>query len=146
MAPLVSLIGGFIVLRLIGLAGVDALDGWQPALRGGLALMFTVTASAHFVPAMRRDLIAMVPPSLPAPGLLVTVTGVLELAGAVGLLIERTATAAAIALAVLMVVMFPANVSAARRQVTLLGKPATPIVRRSIEQVFYIAAAIAASL
>ena len=54
------------------------------------------------------------PAQLPQPGLLVTVTGVLELVGAVGLLIPATATAAALCLAALMIVMFPANLHLAR--------------------------------
>jgi uncharacterized membrane protein len=41
--------------------------------------MFLVTGIAHFAPPLRRDLIAIVPPRLPTPRLLVTVTGVLEL-------------------------------------------------------------------
>ena len=57
--------------------------------------MFVLTGIAHFAPPMRRDLIAIVPPRLPAPGLLVTVTGVLELLGAVGLLLPATRVAAA---------------------------------------------------
>ncbi|TDC14975.1 DoxX family protein, partial [Streptomyces sp. 8K308] len=63
MAPFVFLVGGFGVLRLVGLLGVDALDAWQPALRGGLALMFLATGLAHFVQPKRRELIAMVPPA-----------------------------------------------------------------------------------
>jgi uncharacterized membrane protein len=88
----------------------------------------------------------MVPPALPHPGLLVTVTGVLELAGAVGLLVPATARLAAAGLALLMVLMFPANVSAARRQVTLRGKPATPIGIRTAEQVLFIGAAVAVAV
>jgi hypothetical protein len=34
---------------------------------------------------MRADLVAMVPSALPAPGLLVTLTGILEPAGALGI-------------------------------------------------------------
>lgn len=144
MAPLIALLFGFATLRLVGFLGVDALDGWQPALRGGLALMFVVTAAAHFVGRRRGELIAMVPPALPRPGALVTVTGLLELAGAVGLLLPATAPWAAVGLALLMIVMFPANVSAARRRLTLGGHPVTPLGRRAVLQAVFIAAAIAA--
>jgi hypothetical protein len=51
--------------------------------------MFVLTGVAHFV-GKRAELVAMVPPFLPAPELLVTVTGVLELTGAVGLVWSRT--------------------------------------------------------
>jgi uncharacterized membrane protein len=143
MAPLIALVAGFLVARTVGWAGVDALDGWHPALRVGLATLFLITTLAHFVPAMRRDLVAMVPPALPHPALLVTVTGLLELAGAVGLLVPATATLAAACLALLMLALFPANVSAARRRLTLNGKPVTPIGIRTAEQVLYVGAAVA---
>jgi uncharacterized membrane protein len=58
------------------------------ALRGGLAALFTTTGVAHFV-GMRAELISMVPPELPEPGLLITITGVMELAGAAGLLLAE---------------------------------------------------------
>ena len=143
MAPLIALVVGFVGARLLGFAGVDALDAWHPALRVGLAALFLVTTSAHFVPKMRRDLQAMVPPALPHPALLVTVTGLLELAGAIGLLVPATATLAAACLALLMLAMFPANVSAARRKVPFGGRPATPLGIRTAEQVLYVGAAVA---
>lgn len=147
MAPLIALLIGFVTARLAGLAGVDALDDWQPALRLGLALMFVVTGVVHFAPAAyRNDLIRMVPPALPRPDLLVTATGVLELAGAVCLLIPVTARWAAAGLAVLMLAMFPANVSAARRKLTLNGRPVTPLGLRTALQIVFVAAAVAVTL
>ncbi|WP_326632429.1 hypothetical protein OIE67_45920 [Nonomuraea fuscirosea] len=71
--------------------------------------------------------------------------GVLELAGAVGLLLPPLAPYAAIGLALLMLAMFPANVSAARRGLTLAGKPVTPVPARTALQVLFIAAAVAAA-
>ncbi|MEU9741745.1 DoxX family membrane protein [Micromonospora chersina] len=142
MAPLIALVAGTAAARLAGLLGVDALDGWHPALRIGLALMFLLTASAHFL-SRRADLIAMVPPRLPRADLLVTLTGVLELLGALGLLLPATARAAAAGLALLMLAMFPANVSAARRGLTLAGRPVTPVGVRTALQVVFVAAALA---
>jgi uncharacterized membrane protein len=143
MAPLLALVLGFLAARLAGLLGIDALDGWHPALRIGLATMFVLTGLAHFVGRRRADLVAMVPPALPFPGLLVTITGVLELAGAVGLLVPATAVAAGGALALLMLAMFPANVSAARRALTLAGRPVTPLVARTLLQVVFVGTAVA---
>ncbi|MEO3743853.1 DoxX family membrane protein [Plantactinospora sp. B5E13] len=142
MAPLIGLLAGSLTARIIGLLGVTALDGWQPALRIGLALMFLLTGYAHFAASHRRDLIAMVPPALPRPALLVTVTGVLELAGALGLLVPATARWAAAGLALLMLAMFPANVSAARRGLTLAGRPVTRLGPRLVEQGIFLAAAL----
>ncbi|HEY4613927.1 MAG TPA: DoxX family membrane protein [Citricoccus sp.] len=112
------------------------------ALRGGLAAMFLVTGASHFV-GLREDLVAMVPPALPQPELLVTVTGVLELTGAVGVLLRRTSAWAAAGLAVLLVVMFPANVYAATAGLTLGGEPATALLPRTVMQLVYLAAAVA---
>ena len=146
MAPLIALLFGFLVARLAGLLGIDALDDWQPALRVGLALMFVLTGTAHFAAKRRDDLIAMVPPALPRPDLLVTVTGVLEFAGAAGLLLPTTAPWAAAGLAVMMLAMFPANVSAARRRLALGGRPVTPLGLRTVLQVVFISAAVAIAL
>lgn len=143
MAPLVFLLLGSLGARLTGLLGVDALDTWPDALRVGLALMFTATGLAHFI-GMRGELIAMVPTQLPRPGLLVTVTGVLELAGAVGLLIPATATAAALCLAALLIVMFPANLHLARTGTDLDFSDRT--VPRTILQAVFLAACVGAVL
>ena len=146
MAPLVALLAGTVLARLLGTLGADPLDGWLPALRVGLALMFVLTGLAHFGLGRRASLVAMVPPRLPRPELLVTVTGVLELAGAAGLLLPPTYRLAAVCLALLMLAMFPANVYAARHQVDLAGKPATPLPLRTALQVLFVAAALTVAL
>ena len=146
MEPLIGLIVGTLITRLTGFAGVDALDGWQPALYGGIRLRFVLTGVAHFVPSMRSGMIAMVPPRLPAAGLLVTVTGIAELAGAVGVWIPGTARLASACLAVLLLVMFPANVSAIRRRVTLRGKEQEPLWIRTLLQLVFLAACLAGAL
>jgi uncharacterized membrane protein len=146
MAPVFTLIAGVVLARLTGALGVDALDGWHPALRVGLAMMFLLTGLAHFGGARRSGLIAMVPPGLPRPDLIVTVTGVLELAGAAGLLLPPTARLAAGCLALLMLAMFPANVHAARRGVPLGGRPPTPLPLRTVLQVLFVTAAVAVTV
>ncbi|MFC3996293.1 hypothetical protein ACFOVU_10230 [Nocardiopsis sediminis] len=138
MEPLIALVSVTLVLLAAGAAGVRRLRPWPVAVRGGIAAMFLLTGAAHFV-GMREELIAMVPPTLPAPGLLVTVTGVLELAGAAGILWTRTAPWTAAGLSALLVVMFPANVYAA-----LADLPgATPLIPRTAMQVVFLAAPLA---
>ena len=90
MAPLIALLAGSIAARIVGWLGVDYVDTWVKAIAVGLAAMFVLTGVAHFVPPLRGSLIAIVPPRLPAPGLLVSITGVLEFLGAVGLLVPAT--------------------------------------------------------
>lgn len=80
----------------------------------------------------------MVPDAFPRPEQIVTVTGVLEVLGAVGLLVPATRSLAGIGLVLLPVAMFPANVAAARKQVPLRGKPPTPLPLRLILQLVFI--------
>lgn len=75
MAVLTALAVGTLGARVAGWLGLDYVDGWPQAIAVGLALMFTMTGIAHFTPGMRRDMIAIVPPRLPRPALLVAVTG-----------------------------------------------------------------------
>lgn len=126
--------------RLLGLLAVPALDSWHDAARVGVAGVYLLASTGRLIPHVRQDLVRMVPPGLPRPDLLVAGTGVLELAGAIGLLVPATAPAAAICLGLLTLAMTPANVSAARRGVLFGGKPATPVGRRLAEQALYLAA------
>ena len=142
MAPLFMLIGATAVVYLVAAASARSLRGhWITALRGGLAAMFAMTGVTHFV-ALREDLIAMVPPALPAPELLVTATGVLELAGAAALLWRPTARWSAAGLALLLVVMFPANVYAASSGNGIGANPPTPLGIRTLLQVIFLVVAI----
>jgi uncharacterized membrane protein len=136
MVPLGVLLVSLLVFRSLGALGVEPLSDWQNAAACALALMFLFTASAHFT-STRRDLISMVPSVFPRPELLVSVTGVLEVLGAVGLLVPATRSLAGIGLVLLLVAMFPANVAAARKGVPLRGKPPTPLpLRFSLQLVF----------
>ena len=108
------------------------------ALRFALAVMFGFTALSHFLPRTRADLVRMVPPALPAPGVLVSLTGALELAGAVGLLGPPLARWAALALTALLVALFPANIYAHRAGLQIAGRRATPLVPRLLLQLFWI--------
>jgi len=76
----------------------------------------------HFVrPA---TYLAMMPPWLPQPGLLVAVSGLAEIAGGLGLLLVRFRRRAAWGLIALLVAVFPANL-----QVALHGWPGTDFPR-----------------
>jgi uncharacterized membrane protein len=148
MAPLITLLAGSIVARIVGWLGwfgKGYVNSWTAAIAVGLAAMFVLTGVAHFAPPMRRDLIAIVPPRLPAPGLLVTVTGILELLGAAGLLLPVTRLAAAVCLLALMLAMFPANVYASR----MSNPPKSMTTRLSLRtatEVVFLAAAISVAV
>ncbi len=137
MQVLIVLFGSALLFRVLGLAGMETVSTWLASARAALALMFAFTAVSHFAP-MKRDLVAMVPPGLPRPELLVFATGLAELALAAGLLIPATRFWAACGLIVLLVLLLPANISAARRGVRLRGRLATPLWLRVPMQVLFI--------
>jgi uncharacterized membrane protein len=131
-----------LLLGATGLRRLRPLRRWHVALRFGLAAMFTFTGIAHFGAfGMRDDLVAMVPAALPAPEFLVTITGALELAGALGLLLAATSPWAAAGLTLLLVTMFPANVYKTLNDPTLrLSQELGP---RTALQVIFLSATLA---
>jgi uncharacterized membrane protein len=141
MAPLIVMLAAWLIARSSGAMRLWLpADSWTAALRVALAAMFVFTAVSHFHPRSRRDLIRMVPANLPAPALLVTATGVLELLGAIGLLVRWALPAAVCGLIALLVAMFPANVRAARDGLLIGGRRAMPLPWRASLQLFWIAA------
>lgn len=137
MAVLIILFTTWLVFRGIGALGVAAFATWQHSACYALAIMFVFTGIAHFN-KMKHDLVRMVPAVFPRPLLLVYFTGVLEFMGAVGLLLPRFRSLAGVCLILLMIAMFPANVSAALKGTTLRGKAATPVWLRAPMQLLFI--------
>jgi uncharacterized membrane protein len=88
-----------------------------------LAVLFIVAGSLHFI--FPEPYIRIIPPFLPAPRLLVLVSGIAEIAGGAGLLIPYFERAAAYGLVLLLLAVFPANIYMAVIHVQfpgLLGK------------------------
>jgi uncharacterized membrane protein len=142
MAPLLVLVALFGILGALGYAGIPFAFGWWPALRLALAGMFLLTASAHWG-KRRADLIRMIPPVFPRPDALVTTTGILEILGAAGLVWPATARYAALALSAKLLAVFPANVHAARMQMSIAGSPVPSLLPRTLMQIVFVAAGIA---
>ena len=80
----------------------------SPFLLSGL---LTLTGSLHFV--FPKTYAQIIPPQLPAPEALVYLSGVAELACALGLALPRTRRLAGWTTAALFVAVFPANVQMA---------------------------------
>jgi uncharacterized membrane protein len=138
MIPLYVMLAAIALARVAGLVGVPILDDWPGAPRAGLAVMFVFTGVAHFT-RTREDLVRMVPPQFPNPALLVTLTGIAEIAGAIGLFTLGFERLAAWCLMALLVAMFPANVYASRTAQTIAGRRHTPMVIRAPVQIAWIA-------
>jgi uncharacterized membrane protein len=137
MVSLVVLVVSIVILRGAGWLGVGRLYSWRAAGRYALAVMFVFTGVSHFTP-MKHDLAAMIPAPLPDGLWVIYLAGVLEILGAIGLLIPRTRRAAGICLVLLLVALFPANVNAALNGIPLRGEPPTPLWLRTPMQLLYI--------
>jgi uncharacterized membrane protein len=136
MVPFVVLVALFGLCEFTRRVWATHADAWT-SLRLALAGMFLLTASAHWG-RRRVDLVRVVPPAFPAPEFLVTVTGLMELAGAVGLMFATTAPYAAIALVALLVAVFPANVHAAREGLSIGGRRVVGLLPRALLQLVFI--------
>lgn len=137
MEILTILLVSFILLRGVGLLGIKHLSTWRNAGLGALAVMFLVTSTAHFN-AMKHDLAAMMPEPLPDGLWIIYLTGLFEIAGAIGLLIPSTRKLAGIGLVLMLIAVFPANVNAALNGIPLGGEPPTPLWLRTPMQILFI--------
>jgi uncharacterized membrane protein len=137
MAPLFVLVISFLILRGVGFLGVRRLSSWREAGLIAVVIMFLFTGVTHFS-GMKHDYAAMLPGPLSGNLGIIYLTGALQIAGAVGLLISRTRRLAGICLVLLLVAMFPGNVYAAVNEVPFRGEPPTPLWLRTPIQLFFI--------
>ena len=130
-AILMATVAGFFFWARLGVSGF----GWpQWVLRVIVATPLLVSGVLHFTHTALMA--SIIPPSFPDHPQLVLLSGVLELAGAAGLLLPPFTRAASTCLAVLMIVIFPANVFAAGQTVGGLHMPSVPV--RLVMQVVYV--------
>lgn len=141
MAPFIVLVTLYVVLSILGHFHLPVAFGWWTSLRLALAGMFLLTASAHWG-KRRADLIRMVPPAFPRPDLLVTFTGILEILGAVGLMLPQVAPYAALGLSLMLLAIFPANIHAARKRLTIAGSPVPALLPRALLQLVFLTATV----
>jgi uncharacterized membrane protein len=112
-----------------------------------LAAAFVFMGVTHFIPASARTMGAMIPQRMRfiSARRLVQFTGVCEIAGGIGLLIPALHLAAAIALIVFLVAVFPANAYAAQHP-ERFGRAAIPFWPRLAGQLALIALLVFAAL
>ena len=137
MAALFVLVISFLLLRGLGLLGVRRLSSWREAGLMAVVILFLFTGSTHFT-AMKHDYAAMLPGPLSGNLGIIYLTGVLEIAGALGLLVPRTRRLAGICLVLYLLAVFPGNVYAAVNEVPFRGEPPTPLWLRTPIQLFFI--------
>ncbi|HUZ93366.1 MAG TPA: hypothetical protein VMU57_00480 [Edaphobacter sp.] len=83
-----------------------------------LALIFMVAGTLHFV--IPQAYLRIMPPQLPAPLLLINISGVAEILGG-GLLVPSTRRLAAWGLVALLIAVWPANIYTAAAHLPLPG-------------------------
>ncbi|QCQ17445.1 DoxX family protein [Microbacterium sp. RG1] len=105
----------------------------------GLVVMCAMAIIGRLLRTTRTQLIAMVPRSIPRPEVVVWISAACELAAAVGLLVAPLRLASAVALALFLVVVFPANVRAAHLAGDTDGTFARRIAVRGAKQALFIA-------
>jgi len=129
---LVLTIAAFFALGRRGFASFGAM---QSVLRVLAALPLVVSGVLlHFI---RMQVTAsIIPPAFPTRPFLVVVTGLLEIAGAIGLFLPKASRAAAFWIAIMMVAIFPANVYVAGKVVGGIQMPGVAV--RTAMQIVYI--------
>lgn len=91
-----------------------------------LAVLFLASGTLHFLSP--GPFIRIVPPFLPWPAAIVAISGAAEIAGGLGLLMERTRRFAAFGLVALLIAVFPANIYMAVAGMPLPGAAGHPWV------------------
>ncbi|MFQ5927598.1 MAG: DoxX family protein [Terriglobia bacterium] len=123
MLVFVLLVGLFALLHLPPLSRLAFLRSRKDKASVAMALMFMFTGTDHFLHSQRY--VAMMPPYLPWPLELVYLSGFFELLGAVGLLIRWVRRWAGYGLALLLLVVFQANVYVAVKGLAVEGLPSS---------------------
>ncbi|MGR3810373.1 DoxX family protein [Jiulongibacter sp. NS-SX5] len=114
MKPLYVLLVVFI-LALIGLKIYSKDYQFQLAGRIALAVMLVFTSIGHF--AFAEGMTAMIPEPIPFKSQLVFLTGLLEIAFAIGILVPKYQYLVGILLIVFLILILPANIYAALNKV-----------------------------
>lgn len=109
MVFFLMILAGTAAATVLGMLRVPTMGSWRARMRWGLAGALAFAGVHHLMTPDRYT--RMIEPFLPFPEAIVLVTGLLEIAGAIGLLIPRTRHLAAVLLAVYFVAVLPANVS-----------------------------------
>ena len=111
MAPLILIIAVFSILAAYNAVRKEHKLSLGTRGRAAVSAMFVLTGMSHFI--FTAQMAQMVPSMIPWSITVVYVTGVLEILGAIGLLVHRTRHLAAWALILFLLAVLPANVYAA---------------------------------
>lgn len=100
---------------------IELIDRNRDVLRVVLAICIVVAGVLHF--AITEPFVRIVPDVLPAPTALVYISGVIEIALGLALLVPTLQTLAAWGLIALFIAVYPANINMAVNHIHLSGVP-----------------------
>lgn len=130
-----------LIFPYLGIAAFEAWRGrrFDKGLRGcvGLTLLLLVTGISHFTRS--ESMLVMLPERVPVRAASVAASGILEIALGIAVLAPRWRRTAGLALIILFLALFPANVWAAIHHVPVGGHAWGPIyllVRAPLQAIF----------
>lgn len=138
MAPLIFLLGTFVVLYLINRFLLGRRVSLSFIGRASMAAMLIVTGIAHFTNT--EQMVDMMPDFMPAKREMIYFTGVCELLAVVGLIWNKTSRLASSLLIIFFVLILPANIAGSLKSVQLGGMEYGPwyLLFRIPLQIFFI--------
>lgn len=116
-AILSLLLGGFLLGRLCGAE-------YDRAGQIGIAAVFAFTGLGHFL--KREEMVAMLPPTLPARRAMVVLSGAFELSLMFGILLPASTKAAGILSCAFLLLVTPINIYSALERIDFGGHAAGP--------------------
>jgi uncharacterized membrane protein len=99
--------------------GLNPVKSGKSNARIATGMVFIFTGATHFL--MIDKYLEMMPPFIPAPLLMVYVSGFFEILGGLGLIVPMTKRLAGFGLIALLIAVFPANIYVAVSNVQLGG-------------------------
>ena len=99
--------------------GISSLESFKNRARIGTGMTFVFAGISHFI--FPGTFIKLMPPFIPAPLLMVYVSGVFEMLGGIGLIVSKTKRFASYGLILLLLAVYPANIYVAWENIQLGG-------------------------
>jgi uncharacterized membrane protein len=119
MAVFIIIIGLAVFLQIAAKVGLNPLKSFRENARLATGMAFILIGISHFL--MPEKYLEMMPTFLPAPVLLIYLSGLFEILGGIGLILSPTKFWAAAGLALLLLAVLPANIYVALNNVQLGG-------------------------
>lgn len=107
------------LLQLAAGIGINPMKKFRDNARFATGIAFIFTGVSHFL--IPETFLKMMPPFIPAPLLMIYVSGFLEILGGIGLFLPPMKRWAALGLIALLIAVFPANIYVALNNVQLGG-------------------------